>query len=54
MIKEVLNPDSVAKPIKPTFSQAVKVEGKTLLFISGQVSVDQYGNMGTLLERGIL
>ena len=44
MIKEVLNPNTVAKPIRPTFSQAVKVAGRTFLFISGQVSVDKYGN----------
>jgi 2-iminobutanoate/2-iminopropanoate deaminase len=41
---EVINPKTVSKPIKPTFSQAVKVTGKTFLFISGQVSVDKEGN----------
>jgi reactive intermediate/imine deaminase len=41
---EVINPKTVSKPIKLTFSQAVKVTGKTFLFISGQVSVDKEGN----------
>lgn len=45
MNKEILNPDTVAKPIKPTFSQAVKVQARNLLFISGQVAFDENGNI---------
>jgi reactive intermediate/imine deaminase len=44
MVKKVLNPDTVAKPIKPTFSQATMATGRAFLFISGQVSVDKHGN----------
>ena len=37
--------DAIARPIKPTFSQAVKVQARTLLFISGQVAFDKSNNI---------
>lgn len=46
MIKKILNPKNVSKPLKPTFSQGVKlVEAKTIVFVSGQVALDKDGNL---------
>jgi len=46
MIKEILNPKDVPRPLKPTFSQGVKVtDAKTLVFASGQVALDKDGNL---------
>jgi len=46
MIKEILNPKNVPRPLKPTFSQGVKVtDAKTLVFASGQVALDKDGNL---------
>ena len=46
MIKEILNPKDVSRPLKPTFSQGVKVtDAKTLVFASGQVALDKDGNL---------
>jgi len=45
MNKTPINPDTVSKPIKPYFAQAVKSSSGNLLFISGQISVDAKGNL---------
>lgn len=39
------NPESVAKPLKPHYANAVKVVGGALLFISGQVALDRDGRL---------
>lgn len=44
MQKVVLQPDTVAKPAG-TYSQGVKVTGKALIFVAGQVSVNAKGEM---------
>ena len=44
MQKVVLQPDTVAKPAG-TYSQGVKVTGKTLIFVAGQVSVNAKGEL---------
>ncbi|MBI4288488.1 MAG: RidA family protein [Chloroflexi bacterium] len=44
MEKTVLQPDNVAKPAG-TYSQGVKVAGKTLIFVAGQVSVNAKGEL---------
>lgn len=44
MKKQIVNPKSVPRPLKPTFSQGIKVvDVKTLVFVSGQVAVDKDG-----------
>ncbi len=45
MNKTVINPETVAKPIKPYYANAVKVGPGNLLFISGQVALDSKGNV---------
>jgi len=43
---QVINPENVFKPLKPTYSNVVKVEDiKSLVFISGQVAFDKEGNI---------
>lgn len=44
MPKEVINPSTVAKPVGH-YSQGVKARGSTLLFIAGQVALDENGNL---------
>ena len=39
------NPDGVAVPLKPYYSNAVRVESGALLFISGQVALDRDGKL---------
>ena len=39
------NPDGVAVPLKPYYSNAVRVEAGALLFISGQVALDRDGKL---------
>jgi len=43
--KKVRNPDGVAVPLKPHYSNAVRVDGGALLFISGQVALDRDGKL---------
>lgn len=45
MNKIAINPETVAKPIKPTYSNAIKTGPGNLLFISGQVALDTQGNV---------
>jgi reactive intermediate/imine deaminase len=45
MPKECLNPPTLPKPARPTYSQVVKATGGTLIFISGQASLDRNGNI---------
>lgn len=40
-----INPQSVARPVSPTYSQAAISETGRLLFIAGQVGVDADGNL---------
>ncbi len=44
MTKEILNPESLPKPMGP-YSQGVVTTGGKLVFISGQVSQDASGNL---------
>ena len=39
------NPDSVATPLKPHYSNSVRVDAGPLLFIAGQVAIDAEGNL---------
>jgi reactive intermediate/imine deaminase len=39
------NPPGVAKPLKPHYSNCVRVEAGPLLFLSGQVSLDADGKL---------
>ena len=39
------NPDSVAAPLKPHYSNSVRVDAGPLLFIAGQVAIDAEGNL---------
>jgi enamine deaminase RidA (YjgF/YER057c/UK114 family) len=41
---ERINPETVAKPIG-TYDHVVKIPCKTLLFVAGQISIDQQGKM---------
>jgi len=41
--KTILNPETVAAPLKQYYSNAVKSEAGPLLWISGQVSLDAQG-----------
>ena len=43
-MKQIVNPDFVAKPVGH-YSQGVLASGSRLLFIAGQVSVDEYGRV---------
>lgn len=45
MNKTPINPETIAKPIKPTYSNAIKTGPGNLLFISGQVALDPQGNL---------
>ncbi len=44
MIKEILNPESLSKPMGP-YSQGVATTGGKLVFISGQVPQNASGNL---------
>ncbi len=39
------NPNSVAAPLKPHYSNSVRVDAGPLLFIAGQVAIDAEGNL---------
>jgi 2-iminobutanoate/2-iminopropanoate deaminase len=55
MNKTLINPETVAKPIKPYYANAVKVGPGNLLFISGQVALDSKGNLvGKAQTRQVL
>ncbi len=41
--KTAINPDAVAAPLKPYYSNCVRVESGPLLFVSGQVALDADG-----------
>jgi len=41
--KKAINPPELGKPIKPYYSNCVRVEAGPLLFISGQVAIDAEG-----------
>tara|TARA_Y100001936_G_scaffold253407_1_gene317825 strand:+ start:18648 stop:19052 length:405 start_codon:yes stop_codon:yes gene_type:complete len=43
--KTALNPDTVAVPLKPYYSNAVRSEAGPLLWISGQVALDAKGQL---------
>jgi reactive intermediate/imine deaminase len=43
--KKALNPAGVAPPLKPHYSNAVRVESGPLLFIAGQIATDVEGKM---------
>lgn len=43
--KTALNPDAVAKPLKPYYSNCVRSEAGPLLWISGQVALDREGRL---------
>ena len=43
--KTAINPDKVAVPLKPYYSNCVRVESGPLLFISGQVALDADGRL---------
>ncbi len=43
--KKARNADGVAAPLKPYYSNAVRVDGGPLLFISGQVALDGDGKL---------
>lgn len=43
MLKKCINPGHVSKPLKPTYSQATRIACKELIFVSGQIAVDQDG-----------
>jgi len=43
--KKTSNPDSVAVPLKPYYSNAVRSEAGPLLWISGQVAIDKSGKL---------
>lgn len=40
-----INPETVARPVSPTYSQAAITETGRLMFIAGQVGVDADGNL---------
>jgi reactive intermediate/imine deaminase len=42
--KQALNPAGVAPPLKPYYSNAVRVGAGPLLFIAGQIALDPAGN----------
>ena len=43
--KTALNPDAVAVPLKPYYSNCVRSDAGPLLWISGQVALDKSGNL---------
>jgi 2-iminobutanoate/2-iminopropanoate deaminase len=43
--KAAVNPEGVAKPLKPHYSNAVRVTAGPLLFIAGQVAIDSEGKI---------
>ena len=43
--KQALNPDAVAAPLKPYYSNAVRSDAGPLLWISGQVALDRDGKL---------
>jgi reactive intermediate/imine deaminase len=43
--KRISNPSSVAPPLKPYYSNAVRVSSGPLLFIAGQAALDKAGNV---------
>jgi reactive intermediate/imine deaminase len=43
--KTAINPDSVAAPLKPYYSNCVRSEAGPLLWISGQVALDRDGRL---------
>ena len=43
--KQISNPSTVAPPLKPYYSNAVRVSSGPLLFIAGQVALDKSGNV---------
>jgi len=43
--KKLINPENIARPIKPTYSHGVKVKAGTFLFLAGQVAFDKDGNI---------
>lgn len=43
--KRVSNPKSVAPPLKPHYSNAVRVSAGPLLYIAGQIAVDKEGRV---------
>lgn len=43
--KKAMNPDAVAVPLKPYYSNCVRSEAGPLLWISGQVALDRDGKM---------
>ncbi|HEY6334441.1 MAG TPA: RidA family protein [Alphaproteobacteria bacterium] len=43
--KTAVNPDGVPKPLKPHYSNAVRVTAGPLLFIAGQVALDAEGRI---------
>ena len=43
--KKAMNPDVVAVPLKPYYSNCVRSDAGPLLWISGQVALDRDGNM---------
>ncbi len=42
--RQSINPPGVGKPIKPYYANCVKVAPGPLLFVSGQVPIDEQGN----------
>jgi 2-iminobutanoate/2-iminopropanoate deaminase len=43
--KKISNPRTVAPPLKPYYSNAVRVSSGPLLFIAGQLSIDKAGRV---------
>jgi 2-iminobutanoate/2-iminopropanoate deaminase len=43
--KKISNPKTVAPPLKPHYSNAVRVSAGPLLFIAGQIAVDKNGKV---------
>ncbi|MDA0652213.1 MAG: RidA family protein [Proteobacteria bacterium] len=43
--KKAMNPDAVAVPLKPYYSNCVRSEAGPLLWISGQVALDRDGKL---------
>ncbi len=43
--KKISNPRTVAPPLKPYYSNAVRVSSGPLLFIAGQIAVDKAGKV---------
>ena len=43
--KQPMNPPGLGKPVKPYYSNCVRVDPGPLLFISGQVAIDENGRL---------